>query len=352
MSDAKFSIPLMKATFRATTPADQVPLSDLLAQAFDVRPTSSLLDPAVLDWKYWKPRQDWDEPRSYVLENDGRMVAHAGIWPVIFPKERVRGVQMIDWCATKGSPGAGLALVQKLAGMFDFMYSIGGSDQTRKVLPAFGFAEVAKAWTAARPLRPLRQILTHQTVNWKLAPRLVRNLLWSKSSDASAPGWRTVKLNPSDIPSELIASSETTQFSPRPAEFFEYLLQCPSVRYQLHGIAKEEDLQGYFALGVLRGQARVGGVWLRNPSQEHWRIAYALAQEVARRLPGAYEIAATGSQGPSGQAATECGLRIIRNTPVYVLNKKGKFTLPKDFQFQMTDDDAAFLDLGVSSYYT
>ena len=99
---------------------------------------------------------------------------------------------MIDWCAAKGSPGTGLALVQKLAAMFDFMYSIGGSDQTRKVLPAFGFVEVTKAWTAARPLRPLRQILTHQTVNWKLAPRLARNCLWSKSPAADAPGWRTV----------------------------------------------------------------------------------------------------------------------------------------------------------------
>jgi hypothetical protein len=343
----------MKATFRATKPDDHMQVSSLLAQAFDAHPAASLLDSATMAWKYWDARGDWPGPRSYVLERDGRLVAHAGIWPVSFEGENaVRGVQLIDWCAAKDSPGAGMALVQKFAAMFDFMYSIGGSDMTRKVLPACGFIEVTHAWTGARPLRPLRQMLTHQAVNWKLAPRFVRNCVWSSSpAKRSNPGWQTVAMQPSDTPSGLIPVSQPC-FSVRSPAFFEYLLRCPSIPYRLHGISNENGLQGYFALGVLRGQARIGGVWLRRPCEEHWRAAYTLAQEAALQLKGAYEIVATGSIGPSGQAAVLAGLRIMRDTPVFLLNKHRRLTLPRDFQFQMSDDDAAFLDLGEPSYYT
>jgi hypothetical protein len=42
----------------------------------------------------------------------------------------------------------------------------------------------------------------------------------------------------------------------------------------------------------------------------------------------------------------------MKQTPVYLLNKNGKLTLPDDFQFQMCDDDTAFLDSGQASYNT
>jgi hypothetical protein len=34
------------------------------------------------------------------------------------------------------------------------------------------------------------------------------------------------------------------------------------------------------------------------------------------------------------------------------LNKNGKLILPPDFQFQLCDSDAFFLDLGHSAYWT
>ena len=338
----------VKAIFRATTPQDQIQLSNLLSEAFDIQSAAhSLLNPAMMAWKYWDPRPDWTEPRSYALERDGRLVAHAGIWPIAFPGEPpVRGIQMVDWCAAKDCPGVGLTLVQKLASLFDFMYSIGGSDTTCKVLPAFGFVEATQVWTAARPLRPVRQMLTHQTVNWKLAPRLARNWAWASYPPAPARGvngWKTVALRPSEIPPGC---------TPRPGAFFDYILLCPSIKYQLHGVANEQGLQGCFVTGVLRGQARVAGVWLLNPAEENWRRAYLLAQQAARRLSGANEIVARGSVGVSEQAAAEAGFRIMKHTPVYLLNKKGRLTLPEDFQFQLCDDDTAFLDSGQTSYYT
>jgi hypothetical protein len=339
----------MKSTFRATTPDDTARLITLFAEAFDSPPGSSLFDPGLMAWKYWDARGDWTEPRSFVLEKDGRIIAHAGLWPAKFgdAESAIRGVQMIDWAAAKDSPGAGLALVQKFARMFDFIYSIGGSDSTRKVLPAFGFEELTRAWTAARPLRPFRQIFSHQQVNWKLGPRLIRNWLWSNSPALRASsGWKVIALNPSDI------SGSDSWFCPRDAAFFEYFLRCPVVEYRLYGMENESGPQGHFALGVLRGQARLAALSLRNAGLENLRIAYTLAQETAFGLRGAYEIAASGTVGISSDAAAQAGLRVMRNTPVYFFSRDGKFTLPKNFQFQLSDDDAAFLDTGAASFYT
>lgn len=333
----------MKSTFRETTADDCARLTEFLAKSFNTTAAAPSLHPALMAWKYWELREDWREPRSYVLERDNRIIAHAGLCPLVFSgSPPVRGVHMIDWAGAQDSPGAGLLIVQKLAAMFDFIFAIGGSEMTRKVLPAFGFIETAEAWTAALPLRPLRQIFTHQHRNWKLAARLARNLAWSKSRGAKLPsGWKVVAI----APSEIIATSRTP-------EFFQYFLRCPTARFSLHGVMNESGLQGHFVIGVVRGQARVAGVWLREPSQGNWRIAYTLARRTAMKLGDAFELAARGTKGPSAIAAAESGLRLIDSAPVYLLNKKSNFTFPGDFQFQFADDDEAFLDTGSATYYT
>jgi hypothetical protein len=346
----------MTGIFRASTLEDLEQLSRLLAEAFDTQPETGSLGREMMAWKYWDHRSDWTEPRSYVIEKSGRIIAHAGIWPVVFRRGRteIRGVQMIDWAAAADSPGAGLALLQKLAGLFDFIYSIGGSDVTRRILPSFGFVEVAQSWIAARPLRPFRQVLNHQTANWKLAPRLVRNWLWSMSPrPRTTAEWCAKDLEPGQLSYALIPDSPAeARFSPRSQGFFEYLLRCPAVSFRLCGFDNEDGPQGYFALGLSRGQARIAGVWLRVACGEHWRAAFALAQQRALDWEGALEIAAGGSIGLSAEAAAQTGFRILRTVPVFFLAHKNGFELAKDFQFQMIDDDASFLDLGRPSYLT
>ena len=188
----------MKSSLRPTSIEDLDRVCQFLQQAFNTTPDAAFLDPAVMAWKYWDRRDDWEGPRAYVLERDGVIVAHAGLYPVTFAAGEVRGIHMIDWASAKDSPGAGLALVQKLNSMFDFIYSIGGSEMTCKALPAFGFIETARQWRGARPLRPLQQILQHQRRNWKLAPRLLRNSLWAlakTSGDGLDEGWKAEEIS-------------------------------------------------------------------------------------------------------------------------------------------------------------
>jgi hypothetical protein len=262
---------------------------------------------------------------------------------------------MIDWASSEESPGAGLALVQKLAALFDFIYAIGGTEMTRKALPAFGFAEHGRQWNAARPLRPWRQIITHQNRNWKLAPRLARNSVWAltKTPRGSAGEWKSEEISAAGIPEEQYTShAGDTCFSPRPPAFFEYLLRCPAGQVRLYSMHGERGPEGHFALGLIRGQARLAGVWLRNPGRDAWRAAFRQAQQVAGVLSCAVEIVAAGSAGASGEGAALAGLKMVQDAPVYLLNRKGKLHLSPDFQFQLSDNDVFFLDSGEASYWT
>jgi len=121
---------------------------------------------------------------------------------------------------------------------------------------------------------------------------------------------------------------------------------------RLYGIKDKLGTKGHFAIGVLRGQARVAGVWLIEPDREAWQDAFSLAQQTARHIKGACEITIAGSDGVSRQAAIGSGMHILSDCPVYLLNKKGKVALPQDFQFQLSDDDELFLDSGDTSYLT
>jgi hypothetical protein len=134
----------MKSTLRATSIEDLNRVRQFLQRAFNSSPDKQPMDDALMAWKYWDRRDDWEGPRAYVLERDGVIHAHAGIYPVTFGAGEVRGIQMIDWASAKESPGAGLALVQKLSANFDFIYSIGGSEITCKILPAYGFVQYSR----------------------------------------------------------------------------------------------------------------------------------------------------------------------------------------------------------------
>jgi hypothetical protein len=105
-------------------------------------------------------------------------------------------------------------------------------------------------------------------------------------------------------------------------------------------------------LSLVRGQARVAGVWLTDASEESYRGAYVLAHRVARGMAGACELAAKGTEGASERGAISAGLRMVSKAPVFVLNKKARFTPPAEFQYQLIDDDGAFLNIGRANYLT
>lgn len=346
----------MKSCLRPSSPHDLPSLQRLLCEVFKAPSTAPFLSAELMTWKYWTPREDWPEPRSYVLEREGAIVAHVGVWPVTLQlgNSVARGIQMIDWASNRASAGAGLTLVQRLAGTVDFMYSIGGSEATQKVLPAFGFKEYTQQWKAVRPLRPLRQMLTHQYRNWKLMPRLVRNWRWSRLGSAAASEQWTLE---AIAPNGIVEYPEVSRFAdagiPRPPSFFHYLQQCPAVNFHLYRASVNGRYESHFLLSEVRGQVRLAGVWLREPSRVRFAAVFGLAQRTAKDLEGAVELVTMGSgEGLERDAARESGFTLLPGPKVYVLDRKGTLaSLPK-LGFQLADDDAAFIDSGHSSYWS
>ena len=281
------------------------------------------------------------------MERAGTVIAHVGLWPVLLPRgggRSLKGIQMIDWVAARNAPGAGQALVRWLLTMFDFIYSIGGSEATRKVLPAFGFREEANTWIGARPLRPLSHIRSRHPRNWKLVPRLVRNCAWTLYPPARNNGWSASAVMPQQIPPGLVAVlAREPHFLARSPEFFAYLLRCPGARFNLYLVSDPNGPRALLLISEVGLQSRVAGLWLRDPDHQAWSEVYALAQQAAAEKTQTCEILAKGTQGQSGNAAVSSGMRLMTGQTVYGLSQTQESLSCLEFQF--CDDDCAFREL-------
>ena len=126
---------------RPSEPEDLEPLVALLSQAFTVSSRAPFLSAPLMRWKYWDAREDWTAPRSYVVEHEGRLLAHTGIWPCVVPVGgglARRGVHLFDWAADPAGLGAGSRLLQHMTGLFDFVYGSGGEKKARAIFPLLG----------------------------------------------------------------------------------------------------------------------------------------------------------------------------------------------------------------------
>src|ERR1700716_3679102 len=92
----------MIGTLRAATENDLPALAKFLIRAYNFEPSDFHFEPRLLEWKYLYPRAGWQGGRSYLLERDGNIVAHAGICPVSFclpPGQVVNRLTIMDWAA-------------------------------------------------------------------------------------------------------------------------------------------------------------------------------------------------------------------------------------------------------------
>jgi hypothetical protein len=323
----------MASVFRPTTIEDEGALIDFLSRAFSVGPETPFLNPALLRWKFWEPREDWAGPRGFVIEREGRIAAHVGLWPVSVQVGDTceRGAHMMDWASDPKAPGAGASLVQRLTKTHDFIYAMGGSSATRSLLPRLGFRPVEDALTWARALRPWPHARLHQNRNWTLPLRLLRNIWWAQNPRRSPPsGWTVAATSPG-------GSGFTGE---RPAGFFRYLDRCPALRLLTFDILCDGRAEGSFALAAAQRQARIVGIWLKNPSADHFRIAQNLAQGAAINHTDCCEIVARGLEKMS-RGAADAGMRVRDRSPVFLYRKSGDFdSLP--LGFQIGDNDRVF----------
>ncbi len=328
----------MSSVLRPSTVDDELPILELLTRIFSPAVSDHSALRSLLRWKYWQPRADFQEPRSFVMERNGQIVAHLGLWPVTVSAgaKSERGIHMMDWASDPRAPGTGVALLQRIAKNQDFVYAIGGSELTRSILPRFGFSTIAETVTWARPIRPWRQVAQHQTRDLRLPLRFARNIWWSRvPARTTGQGWDAVQADYCD------PDDSATPYSERNGSFFRYLQQCPVARSMTFYVSKKGRRAGYFALSIVRQQARLAGAWLDDPTPANWRAVFQLAQQAALKHTVASEFVARCATQSSAEAAGPAGLRVRGRSPVFLFRKDKGIDFPP-LQYQLVDNDAVF----------
>lgn len=155
--------------FRPSVPGDLPGIGELMRSAFGSAADAPYLNPELLRWKYF------EAAKSYVMERDGRILAHGCAWPV----PELPAICLIDWASSKDVPGIGILLARKICQTAPVTLSIGGSDMTQQIMPKIGFVKKGELLTYARVLRPWKQYRTRPRRGVKALLQLFRNAFWS-----------------------------------------------------------------------------------------------------------------------------------------------------------------------------
>jgi hypothetical protein len=258
---------------------------------------------------------------------------------------RVTMVCAVDWVARPGS-GGGIALLKYLARANDGLLGIGGSDETRRLLPHLGFRAAGHATGYARPLFPLR-ILRGAT--WRSLTRLARAIYRGSAPQALEPHWRARRLTADEL-------SQITSVSPRPGNglavtersvgLFRYFLSCPAVPMQIYAVEDGTRVRGYFLLVSVPGQVRIADCWMDSHEPADWRALVLCAVAQARHDPQAAEVVAWASDALLAGALRSCGFYARFKLPVSVRPSVADAMPEGTLRVQMLDKDDAYLSLG------
>ena len=341
--------------FRASTAGDIEEIADLMRIAFDADPAAPFLDRALLRWKYFEPGPDWIGSRSYVLRQDGSLVAHGCAWPVklLFEGRSYSALTLLDWVASKASLGAGLHLVRQMTSLAGIVISIGGSQDTQNIMPRIGFRIVDQLTEYARVLRPWRQFRTRPSpVTPREIARLARNTGYSLARQASSHGWSLRRVTAVD-PRSVADSSAGGPRSSHEPEFLDYMTRCPGARITCWELLKAGQPAGYAVLSVVNGQSRITEIRLRSSDLTDWTAAVSATVDAALQFPDACELLAWTSEPRLRHALEANGFRSRDRRSIFVQDPQNLIAaVNTTWDLTMLDDDCAFLNFPQRPYAT
>ena len=293
--------------------SEQTNLTQFLVETFRADPNLISFRPDVVRWKYFTPHPDWTGPRSLAVKQGSEIVAHGGVWPVRFrtPPGEVKGMHLIDWAARRSAVGAGVFLLRKIAGLADVLLTIGGSPDTRSLLPKLGYKPAGELRTYARVIRPWSHFATTPRKTWKTPVKLLRNAASSVGSRTPKPerGWAASPISSFTEPLHGTDSSLTPQavFSRRTASGLNHLLQCPAAEFRGFQIIRDEISVGFFVIAKVSRQARIVDIRIDGDDFPAWLSACRLAAGIAAQDPETCEIVAASSVPRTGEAWAQSG---------------------------------------------
>ena len=345
---------MMQRIVRPSTPADSDAIVALFAGA-GLHPNA---DPGSLHWKYWQPRADWKQPRSFVLTAGSELIAHGALVPgaLLTQSGRETTAHVTDWVARRGEMGAGVVLMKHIAQQVGALIAIGGSDDTLRILPHIGFQSVGLATSYVRPLFPLRRLHGNEDRDWKTLPRIVRSLAWRAAAPtAVGAGWGTrpvaAEADLEQLAMVLPTATANLTLLERSVELFRYMLHCPIVPMQLYALEHAGQLRGYFLLASAPGQVRIVDCWVNSGDSTDWRSMLLCAVARARQDAQASELVMRASDPLLTTVLPRCGFHPRGETSIRVRPPRGAAPPASPLRVQMLDNDAAFFHEGRNEFW-
>jgi hypothetical protein len=280
-----------------------------------------------------------------VVKKDEQIVGHGGIWPLHFAGQ-LKVIHLIDWAASRTATGAGVLMLKKLAGLSDLLLTIGGSDDTRNILPRLGYKQAGEMKMQVKVVRPWLQFRKASNAGWKAPLRLARNTIWSLSSLPSVPkGWRTSRVSRFDFSMEnLLGPSQHETLRPiRSVAGLNHILTCPAASFSAFQIFKDDEPGGYFVLSEVNGQTRIADLRLASENRETWKVASILAAEAAAAMPETCEIVAGFCAKQAHESFEQIGFRVRKKLPIFYYDPRKLLGNLQGFDLSLLDGDGCFM---------
>lgn len=348
----------MKADYRPSTPADSAAIRKLLCDVFEMDAAHPTAEEHHVDWKYWQKREDWPEPRSFVLTKDGELVAHGAIVPgwCRWKDHRVTVSHLIDWAALPAAVGAGVNVLKRTAKLTEAHVVAGGSDATRKILPLFGYRQTGVITRHVRPIRPLRRLLDDRHKSSRLLAQFARSAVWSaRAPGVDTAGFSVRRLRSDEVEAAALPFPDTSHGSlifERSAALLRYQLDSPPARVSLHALEKDGRAHGYFLLASVPGQVRIIDCWMASPHAAHWKALTQLAVATARSLDRkAAEVVIACSDPELEPVLAACGFHPRGDAPIFFHTSSGIPFPEVPIRFHMIDGDLACRHEGVVDFW-
>lgn len=326
--------------------SEQAGLIEFLLNSFQAEPGNTSFSPEVIRWKYFSPHPDWAGPRSFAVKRAGEVVAHGGVWPVRFQAgdREIQAIHLIDWAASRSAVGAGVFLLRKMAGLADVLLTVGGSPETRNLLPKLGYKSCGELRHYARVVRPWLHFQTTPEKNWKAPLKLVRYSARILAGLPHAPnGWRAEKIPAFARVTNIAEIARGSCATPlRNTSSLDRLLECPAAKFSGHLVRQGQRLRGYFLLSKLGTQVRIVDARLDCEDRESVESLCRLAVKTAAQHPDVAEIATASSIPGFQQAWVNTGLVHRQTDRILSYDPRGLLST-QPLNLSLADGDHCFL---------
>ncbi len=332
---------------RATDIEDLSEIAKFLIRIYKLGATHPLADPKLLEWKYLYPRPGWKGSRSYVLEKNGKIVAHCGVCPVTFhlpDGKAVESLTMTDWAAEPSAAGAGIKLFRNLMAMAPASFVIGGTLMTRQIVPRIGFRQMGEALTYSGWLRPWHE--------FRVRPLTRRSVL------RLAHGWAYPVRNPRDageywdfmqvtrfddsLPPILSRKNHSWTTCERTLADWNYLLEYPYLAMAGFLLRRQGQLAGYFIVGKAGWEARVLDLFVDSEDADDWKRACGVITKAIQPDPEVCRIRILATVPILQQALLSSGYWCQFKEPIFIYDRQHLLDGAFPVAFQLFDGDSGF----------